>query len=694
MACVLRRWGLLAPLIVVACGDDAVGTGDTTTGGSTGTTGSDGADTTGDVGADTTDASASASGDTDTGVDPDSTGVAAECTVDDDCNDGNACTEDDCDGGVCTVSEAVESLACRPQIDVDFPPRGATLEDASPVVTVTGTVTSPAAPIATFRINGEDVPVRADGSFSHDVTATSGGNILLLETVDELDVPRRRVQSFLWSTDYRSPTTPTAGITTQGLEVYLDQDTLDDGNASLPADDMATLMSLAIGNIDIEQFVDPSTPIASNVSNTGYNVYLTNIAYVDSDTSVAAIDGGVHVTASLNNVTGTLVYDCTSSFCSITGDSTGGMSVAAIVAEADLLVSVNASHQLVVTTSGTTTSFNGLTITTGNGALDFLVALVQPFLLGGIISDIEDELSAQIDALVGPALSQAIGGLAPNAPLVFPNLANPAAPIAVNLVTDFQSTDFHDGVAPPAGSPPQGGLVTLRGGGYTVSPMAPYLNLGAPDRDGCGTGGPDLQMPRSDPFELGLTDDMLNSLLFSAWRGGLLEFDMPSSLLPAGGLVTDLDLHVSGMLAPTASDCAADGQARVHVGDVGIAGSLTLQGNAVTFEAWSSLTAGLQYTPTASGVAISLSEIETVETELTVGEDSSLGVEELLRFTLEQELVDGLIGAISAGGLGEVNLPSVDLSATLGLPAGTAVIQISTTSATRHPGGVVIGGEL
>ena len=73
---------------------------------------------------------------------------------------------------------------------------------------------------------------------------------------------------------------------------------------------------------------------------------------------------------------------------------------------------------------------------------------------------------------------------------------------------------------------------------------------------------------------------------------------------------------------------------------------------------------------------------------------SSLGVEELLRFTLEQELVDGLIGAIAAGGLGEVNMPSVDLSATLGLPAGTAMIQISTTSADRHPGGVVIGGHL
>ena len=70
---------------------------------------------------------------------------------------------------------------------------------------------------------------------------------------------------------------------------------------------------------------------------------------------------------------------------------------------------------------------------------------------------------------------------------------------------------------------------------------------------------------RSGELEIGLTDDLLNQLLHGAWQGGLLEFDMPPELLggAGGGIIEDLQIHVSGMLAPTASDCRPDGEVRV-----------------------------------------------------------------------------------------------------------------------------------
>lgn len=668
-------------LALSACGDDAVGAADSTGSGTS-------ADTTG---SETAVPDETATPDPTAGEESSGGMPGDPCVRNDDCQDDNPCAEDVCNAGVCEVGDPVVSGECRPVIDVEFPPRAATLQGDSPVVTVVGSVSSGAGPITSLRINGDEVTIAADGSFTHDVTAQAGGNILVLEAVDAFEVTRERVQSFLWSPSYRLPTRPVEGIAEQGLAVYLDQQTLDDGNHALPVDDVATLLTLALESYDIEQFINPAVPIASNA---GYNIYLTTIQYGSSDVTLDAIDGGIELNGFLNDITGDLVFDCTIPACILAGgDGTGDMAIDYIQVSSDLLISVNASHQLVVQSSNTQTSVVGLDITSNNIWTNFLITVVEPFIIGGVVADIEADLTAQVDALLGPALSQAFNGLSPDSVLQFPNLADASQPISVELVTDFSSTDFHDGIAPPAGSPPRGGVIVLRGGGYAQAPVAPYDNLGIPDRAGCGAGG-EVEMPRDGALEIGLTDDLLNQLLHGAWEGGLLEFDMPPELLPMEGFISNVQIHVSGMLAPTASDCSPDGMVRAHLGDVRIDGSLTLNTTPLTFTAYSSMLAGLQFTPTESGVAITITEVERIDTELTVNEDNGIETEPLLESTLEMQLVDGVLGAIASGGLGAINLPDIDLSPTLGLPAGTAALHITADEAVRAPGVTVIRGHL
>jgi hypothetical protein len=202
-------------------------------------------------------------------------------------------------------------------------------------------------------------------------------------------------------------------------------------------------------------------------------------------------------------------------------------------------------------------------------------------------------------------------------------------------------------------------------------------------------------LPREGALEIGLSDDLLNQLLNAAWRGGLLEFDMPDALLGKDSrLISDLQIHISGMLAPTASDCTRDGLVRAHLGDVRIDGSLVLNGTPIDFVAYSSLVAALEFSVIPNGIAITIGDVESIETELTVMQDGQQDAEKVLAPALESQLVDGLIGAISDGGLGEIRLPEIDLSATLGLPAGTATIQIQTEEAGRQPGTTVITGRL
>ncbi|MEM7159039.1 MAG: hypothetical protein AAF799_39745 [Myxococcota bacterium] len=640
-----------------------------------------------------------AGGSADEGLDSTAEGGATEgddvggaCVSDADCEDDDPCRPQSCNAGTCEAGEFQVSLECRPQIEVEFPPRAATLQADSPTVTVTGRVHSPAGPIEFLSLNGEDVTVDDDGSFSHDVVAQTGGNTLVFETADSEKTPRKRVQSFLWSTNFRLPTTAPEGIADDGLALYLSQETLDDQDRTPPIDDVASLLSLAVENFDINSFIDPTTSIASSA---GYDVYLTSIDYESTSLAINAIDGGMEVVARLNDITGDLDFDCTNAACFFAGgDGSGGLSVNYIEVRSDLIVEVGPDNQLEVTPTGTSTNVNSLNIWSNNLWTNFLLAIIEPFIIGGVVNDLENELTSQINGLLGPALSEAFGGLAPNTNLSFPNLGDPKAPIDVQLVADFLDTDFHDGGAPPDPSPPQGGMILMRGGGYAVTPVAPHKNLGIPDRAGCGDGTSGLDLPREALLELGLGDDMLNQLLHGAWTGGLLEFDLPPELLGEGGLVSDLDIHISGMLSPTASDCYPDGQIRVHLGDIQIEGGLTLGVLPMTFVAYTSLVAGLELSPTKSGVGISITEVEMVDTELTVGEDEALEQEALVAATLEGQLVSALVDAIGGGGLGGIDLPPIDLSATLGLPPGTAALTVVAEEVHREPGITVISGRL
>lgn len=217
---------------------------------------------------------------------------------------------------------------------------------------------------------------------------------------------------------------------------------------------------------------------------------------------------------------------------------------------------------------------------------------------------------------------------------------------------------------------------------------------------GCGGGAGELQLPRAAPLEIGLGDDLLNSLLWAGWRGGLLEFPLGGDQLGGGGggkkggmpgLIEDLEIDVSGMLAPTASDCGEGGTLLATIGDIRIDGSLTLLGQPVTFTAYTTLVVRLDISAGPDGVSIDLAQVERVETELTAN-DAAIDVEPTLVASLESQLVDGLLGQL--GSLGSISLPQIDLSGTIGQPPGTAVLEIHVQGAVRAPGTTVISASL
>ncbi|MGD8608693.1 MAG: hypothetical protein PVH21_15460, partial [Myxococcales bacterium] len=133
---------------------------------------------------------------------------------------------------------------------------------------------------------------------------------------------------------------------------------------------------------------------------------------------------------------------------------------------------------------------------------------------------------------------------------------------------------------------------------------------------------------------------------------------------------------------------------RVHLGDLQITGGLSLDGQPVSFTAYSSLEGNLALGITSEGLGIGLEGIDRIDTELTIHEDAQLGSEALLRGLLEGALVNAVEGALGGGGLGTVPLPQIDLSSGVGLPPGSAVIEIMPQSVERADGVTVIGASL
>jgi hypothetical protein len=323
--------------------------------------------------------------------------------------------------------------------------------------------------------------------------------------------------------------------------------------------------------------------------------------------------------------------------------------------------------------------------------------VVEFFVLDSLVADIAAQLNDTVQSELGPLLADGLDQFNLNTSLDLPNLADPDAPIVVDLITDFGARDFHDGFTPPNPSPPQGGLLVLRGGGFVEDDLDPYDNLGIPLRADCGQGADGMAMPRTSLMEIGLHDDLLNQILYGAWRGGLLEFPLTEELLGGGGggggVYEDLDIYISGMLAPTASDCG-DGQLLAHIGDMRIDASLTILDKPVTFVAFSSLVVGVEVSDLDGALGITITGVESIETELTVGESNAIELEPALRDAVETQLGDGLVGALGGGALGAIELPQMDLSDTLGLPPGTALIAIEVESVDRGPGTTVISGHL
>ncbi len=602
-----------------------------------------------------------------------------------DCNDKNDCTTDSCDPKQGCKHALIVSNACRPVITVDYPPRAATIAQPGPLVTVKGHVVSGAGPITQLSLNGQPLAVGADGSFSQDVQSKIGGNTLVFDATDSFGSAKKRVQAYLWSTSFYKPDAaqPGTGMVDPGLGFWLSQLIIDSGvhDQSKPKD-LATIFEIVIKSLNIGSLLTNPVYNANNLT-----VDLTNLKYDPATVTLKSQPGSLHLTATIANVTGDL--NANYKVCVIgcfNVPITGKLTMSSIVISSDMVPSVKPDHTLQVKLLNSSVALNNMQLTLSNPVVNFLLGGVMNAVLGMFKSQLESAFASQIAASLEPTLANALGALAIQTNFGINKLDGSGAKVMVQIQTDFSAVQ----VSAP------GAEFDLRARAMSVK-TNPYDNLGVPARVGCAAAAQKLVVLQKSPLELVVADDAFNELLWATWNGGLFEFPVPASMLGSVDLskygVSDLQMTVSAMLAPTMSDCG-NGDLVAHIGDFKVTAKLNLLGQPMDVVMYATFTAGVTVLANNGQLGISLTDVKSADLEVDVQQDNMVSSEGVLGQLVKDNLINGLVAQLGGSALGAFPIPAIDLSAAAKLPPGTAVIAINPKGVTRKDGNSIVGGDL
>lgn len=593
------------------------------------------------------------------------------------CDDGNDCTADACDPVNGCSSTLIVSNACRPTIVVTSPVRAATLISPPNLVTVNGTVSSGAGPITSLTVNGQPAFITGQ-NFSTFLQGRIGGNTLIVEATDSFGSKRKVVQSYLMANAYTvpKPGPPASGMIDPGVGIFLGQEVIDDGNHALPADDLATILESVLADFDLGAIIPTDKPFDTySILGIDTDIWIKSIKDTGRKISLISGTNGLALTAT---ITGLSAGVCaTTGKCSDFLAINGTLSASAIVIKATVRLSVDpTTHALQTKLEDVLVDVQGLDISIGV-LVDWIINFFEPTLE----NTVEDGFKDQLVGTIEPILSDALTGLAFDTSFDLPSLNPGGGTVPLQLKTDFSS----------AKTTAAGMTLELRAGAFAPSIIeVPPGNLGSLLRRGCGSNLQKIYYSQLDPLELALSDDILNELLYSAWRAGLLEFAVPPSLFEGVDLsgygVTDLDIQVRGLLAPTISDCNPTSELLVHIGDLRVTGSMKIFGIPLNIVMYVSLSAGMNLSAENGEIGLQLTDVKALDTELTVLEDGLIDSETLIAGLIEENLVPALLGSLGGGSLGGFPLPELDL--------GGSLVSINPTKIVRIGGNTVVGGGL
>ncbi len=643
------------------------------------------------------------------------------------CDDGNVCTQGDtcqgdgaCKGVVppdycadydmtgnpitCTIDTCSPTEGCkhkvdnrpecRPQIVIDFPPRGATLDTSSVLEGTAKTIrvrghVDPGVDGLVFppamTINGEPVyPSPIDFSFTHDIDSAQGFNPIVVDAIDQRPgletLKDHLVQSYYYSTQWYpvDAAAPAQSMVPDGLMLFLGPEVWDDNDTG-DTDDLATILTLYLQNMNLGAMIPrPATSgtvclleVAGHcVTECDYDVYINNVRYSGVAIDLVPMEGGLHLGVTFRNFAADIDIDgC--------GSPSGNVSASSIRVDADLMITVDAGGTPVITMANTVAVVNGLDVDL-DGVLGFLANWILDFFEDDFADTLEDAIRDQIEAIV-PKLQEALAGLALNQDFTVPSLIPDGADTTLGLRSVISTFACH---------------VTGCTVGLKATIVAPHgvqhQVLGSIGRAACLSGLPEpvpaypvgSPVPTVPALELGLHDDFFNQVPFALFWAGVLTLPIPESMLGGVDLssynITDLAVSLDLWLPPILSTCNDQAALRLQIGDLGVRIDMKLFGVPVQMQIYASLEAAarLEAVDGANGkeLSIAIDEPTFLDLEIASLAGGLVGAEDSLGTLIREQLIPKVLESMTGKALGSFPIPEIDLSGMIdGLPPDTKI---------------------
>jgi len=562
-----------------------------------------------------------------------------------------------------------------PVIQITYPNRGQTLT-GNPAIVVTGKITDAVTSVTDFTINGDPVELTADGFFQYPVNLAHSVNFFKAEAADEGGNTSASLRSCIYSTEYLVTdfADVSAGMVEKGLLAFLSEDFFDDGDHTLPADDLATILEIVLADFDLAGLI-PGGDEGFELM-TGCNAYLNEVTVGKPQITLETVDGGLHMIAAIPDlwvdIDITCCYElpyegeyCDNYYAFPTAD--------AIAVDAYIFIGIAEDGTATAELGPIELDLENLEIN-GFGMTGPLMDVFINFIIGQFKDMIVDMVYEQFGTMIPELLESTLGSLAEGFIFELPAIVGEGPGVELRIGVGFDLLQFSY-----AGMELNGGLSLATETGVE------HPNLGAIGYGNCGLpGGSDFDLPKADDLELGAAFDVINELLWAIWQSGYLQFDLGQEDLASLDLsaygVSNLAVQTDFYYAPVATICGlTETMLRLQIGDLYVHAELDIMGMHwdvgmfMFLEIDANLNVIVNEETGATEIGIELVAIDFIETEIVSTNDVLVGKEYLVEGLIKDTLIPELTGS-----LGEdlsFALPEIDLS-TLAqgmIPEGTTI---------------------
>jgi len=631
----------------------------------------------------------------------------------------------DSDVVVCDVS--------APTLDIEWPPRGETVE-GSPDVVVRGTVSDAAGSDVTLVINKTAVTIGTDGKFYMPMTAVHGLNGLLFTVKDGQGYEFSTTRGFYYSDKWTAVTDETTMadvIRDDGAMLFMGQDFLDDGDHDRThPNDLATIIEILLasnvgGLLDAIPAITVPIPNIINYSILGVQlqgdieieVQFRDISFGDPYVGILTRDGGVATEVTLQPVHIGLDLKFTikaraiafgNTYELLDPSSSSGSSMEIGTFGIGVSLNINKTPDSDLTVSGQ--DFNltiediqldpiehleidlgtigALGIDLGTIDLTRIVGSIDDLLMNWVLEPILNFLTPLLTDLLEPLVTELMGTVLESLfdqlyliqTVEIPAIVSGAEPIPMDLSLAPSTIVFTNA----------GGTIGLELGFQTDHKVEhdPIGVIGSLTDDQSN-----LFQFDSDPGVQAAVDiQTINTLLFMLWQSGWItgQIDLSSLVADVGFGVGNLKITPDLYLPPIINDAATvgeDGMMALEIGDALLKVQVDLLGNPQFFNVWLQMAVQVQIVADGSNVGIKFGKVTFFQTEFT-----NLGdLEDLFGMFLPS--IPDLIKSIE-GQEFTFPIPEIDLGSIIpGIATGT-VVQLGNGVSGVSEGMVVVGADL